>query len=266
MFDQKIICFSDTHFVEHGETIIGIDPVARFERGLNHALATHPDADRVMIVGDLTHHGRPAQFERLKAALAGVDLPLHLTLGNHDRRDAFRTVFGGAGFAQEVVDLGGLNLVLLDTLDGPPYPDGHHAGRLCAERLAWLEDQLSRSAKPVILALHHPPFDVGFPGMDAIKLLNAGDLAQILDRAGNVIHIISGHVHRTISGQWLGIPYAIFKSPAHQMPMLMEGTKSSSSTDEPGAYGIICTKGTDITIHTEDFDIAGAATDDAHSS
>lgn len=266
MFDQKIICFSDVHCVEPGEHIIGLDPVARFERGLAHALSVHPDADRVLIVGDLTHHGRIAQYERLARALAAVEIPVHLTLGNHDRRDAFRDVFGGAGFAQEVVDLGAMRLITLDTLDGPPYPDGHHAGRLCEERLEWLEVQLRGDARPVVLAFHHPPYDVGFPGMDRIKLQNPDDLSAVLERSGSVAHLINGHVHRTISGQWRGIPYAMFKSPAHQMPMLMAGTKSSSSTDEPGAYGIICTSGTDITIHTEDFDLAGTAQDDTYSS
>lgn len=266
MFDQKIITFSDLHIVEEGESIIGLDPMERFERGLAHALYVHPDADRVLIVGDLTHHGRIAQYERLKAALADAPIPVHLTLGNHDRRDEFREVFGGTGFAQESVDLHGLRLILLDTLDGPPYPEKHHAGRLCEDRLAWLETELAASEVPAILAFHHPPYDVGFPGMDAIKLMNADDLARVIETSGKVAHLINGHVHRTISGQWRGTPYAMFKSPCHQMPMLMKGTNSSSSTDEPGAYGIICTNGTEIIIHTEDFDIAGTARDDGHSA
>ncbi|MGC1488813.1 MAG: phosphodiesterase, partial [Albidovulum sp.] len=67
---QKLLVFTDIHFLADGGTIIGLDPVARFQMGLAKALANHPDAGRIIITGDLTHHGEAAEFARLRAVLA----------------------------------------------------------------------------------------------------------------------------------------------------------------------------------------------------
>ncbi len=42
------------------------------------------DADVVLLCGDLTDHGRPAQAEALLEAVHGVDAPVVAVLGNHD--------------------------------------------------------------------------------------------------------------------------------------------------------------------------------------
>ncbi|WP_261391107.1 metallophosphoesterase [Roseovarius atlanticus] len=93
---QKIVVFTDIHFVPEGETIIGLDPAARFAQGLAHAQKHHPDAARIVITGDLTHHGTDPEYRRLQAALADVQIPVSLMLGNHDRRGPFRSVFTDA--------------------------------------------------------------------------------------------------------------------------------------------------------------------------
>ncbi len=268
MMTDKIIVMSDIHIVAPGETIIGLDPSARFAAGLAHALATHPDASRIVLIGDLTHHGAPEEYQALRALLADVPIPVHMTLGNHDRREAFRQVFPDApdvaGFVCENIPLNGATLVLGDTLDGPPYPAGHHAGAMCAARLAWLDAALGAAERP-ILALHHHPAPILFPGMDRIALTNGDAVLDIAAKAGTQ-QMIFGHVHRTISGQMRGIPFAIFKSPCHQMPMDMHSTSSALSVDEPGAYGILCVTPDSLILHTEDFTLGTApAVDDPHS-
>ncbi len=270
MFDHKIIVFSDLHIVEEGETILNLDPLERFDRAVKQARATHPDADRIMIVGDLTHHGRPEQYLRLKEYLETVDLPIHLMMGNHDRRAAFQDVFtnapNAAGFVQERVDLGATLLITLDTLDGPPYRDDHHAGKLCAKRLDWLDAQLSAAAgKCVILFFHHPPYHVGFPGMDRIRLLDDDVVLEMINRHGNVALMVNGHVHRTISGVARGVPFTMFKSPCHQMPMRMTEQSSSSSIDEPGAYGLLCLSADAVVVHTQDVGPIAVVHDDEYS-
>ena len=73
---QKVIVFTDIHLVPEGETIIGIDPFARFMQGLAHALDNHPDAARVVLCGDLTHNAAPPEYARLRAALTTCPLPV----------------------------------------------------------------------------------------------------------------------------------------------------------------------------------------------
>ena len=68
--------------------------------------------------------------------------------GNHDDRGHLRDAFGTqgaksmAGFVQYVVDEWPVRLIALDT-----NIPGHHAGALCAERLRWLEERLSRGPR-----------------------------------------------------------------------------------------------------------------------
>lgn len=262
----KILVFSDIHYQDPGETIIGLDPRERFETALAHALAHHPDATRIVLLGDLTHHGRPVQYQSLRESLQATDLPITFLMGNHDRRDAFLQVFPGAdvtpsGHVQSTHDLGGTHLITLDTLDGPPYPEALHSGRLCQARLDWLETALAAAGDAqVLLAMHHPAFLTGFTGMDEIRLLDDARFWDILQASPSPIHMLCGHVHRTISGHARGVPFSILKSTCHQMPMMLGVEGSSHSTDEPGAYGIIAMMDDQIIVHTEDFALAALAT------
>ncbi|MBQ0749187.1 MAG: phosphodiesterase [Roseovarius sp.] len=254
---QKILVFTDIHIVAQGQTIIGLDPFARFAQGLNHALARHPDAARIVLCGDLTHRAMPEEYARLRGALADCPLPISLMLGNHDRRAPFLDAFPEAacmdtGHIQHYADIGAHRLICLDTLD-EVAPD-QHSGWLCPARLDWLEQCLTEAgARPVVVFTHHPPIDTGFAGMDAIGLRNRADVIARLRAAGNVVQIVSGHVHRTVQGSAGGIPTAILKSPCHQMPMALDAKDTSLSIDEPGAYGLLLLSETGVIVHTEDF-------------
>lgn len=254
---QKIIVFTDIHLVPDGETIIGLDPFARFMLGLSHALEHHPDAARIVLCGDLAHNAAEAEYTRLRQALEGCPLPVSLMLGNHDRRSPFLAVFPEAarmetGHIQHHVDIGGHRLICLDTLN--EEAEDTHSGHLCPARLEWLDRTLTDAAeRRVIVFTHHPPIDTGFQGMDWIGLKNRVDLIARLRVHGNVEQIVSGHIHRTIQGSASGIPVAIFKSPCHQMPMALGYQDPSLSIDEPGAYGILLLTDEGVIVHTEDF-------------
>jgi 3',5'-cyclic AMP phosphodiesterase CpdA len=253
---QKILVMTDIHIVEEGRTIIGLDPLARFRMALDHALARHADAAALVLMGDLTHHGLPAQYARLATALADLPLPVLPMLGNHDRREAFLAAFPdaprtGDGHVQAVRDLDHHRLITLDTLDGPPYPPGLHAGRLCADRMAWLAEALEGAGgRRVLVFAHHPPYPTGIPGMDAIPLADGGEVLGLLARHG--AHLFCGHVHRTISGSTAGVPWTMFKSTCHQGPLDLITPDSSLAIDEPGAYGVILLPPGAVIAHAED--------------
>jgi len=253
---QKLLVMTDIHILEAGRTIIGLDPLARLREALDHALSRHPDAAALVLMGDLTHHGAPEQYARLAAALAGLPLPLLPMLGNHDRREAFLAAFPdaprtGSGHVQAVTDLAHHRIITLDTLDGPPYPKGHHAGRLCAARTAWLAEALEGAGRrrPLVFA-HHPPHAVGIPGMDMIPLADGDAVLALLARHRG--HLFCGHVHRTISGSTAGVPWTMFKSTCHQGPLDLVTPDSSLSIDEPGAYGVLLLSPGSVVAHSED--------------
>lgn len=254
---SKLLVMTDIHITPPGEAIIGLDPLARLKEALAHAAKHHPDAARLMITGDLTHYGDAAAYDLLRAALEGLPWPVSLMIGNHDTREAFRQAFPmvpvtAEGFVQSVIDLPEVRLITLDTYDDTPKVP--HAGYLCEARLDWLERQLQEAGdKPSVLFLHHPPFDTGFDGMDAIGLTNAD---AFLDRIApyNVAHIFAGHIHRTITATIAGQHVTVYKSTCHQMPMCLGAEGSDLSVPEPGAYGIVLLrpKG-QVIAHFEDF-------------
>ena len=180
-----------------------------------------------------------------------------LMVGNHDRREALLEVFpdlprSPGGFLQRALSFPGWDLLTLDTLDGPPYPAGHHAGRLCDARLAWLDARLAEAANRQVLVMsHHHAVPSGLPGMDRIALQEPEVLLDRLRRHGRAL-LVSGHIHKTISGVHRGLPWAVLKSTCHQAPLDLADTDSSSSIDEGAGYGVILLGNDGATVHCEE--------------
>jgi len=261
----KILVFTDLHLLDDGEHIVGLDPAARFAEGLAHAVSQHPDAVRLVLMGDLTHHGRTAQYAQLRHLMRDVPMPVSYMMGNHDNREVFLKQFPevettSQGYVQQLIDLGSTScLITLDTLD--PKSDPQHSGRLCSDRLAWLERALTwADGRQVLLAMHHPPVMTGFAGMDSIALQSPETLRNMLRAYEGDVHVIFGHVHRTISGRSNGLSFTCFKSPCHQQPRVLGAAETDQSVDEPGAYGIVLCGPEGIVVHSEDFAPAAAAT------
>ncbi|MEM9247521.1 MAG: metallophosphoesterase, partial [Pseudomonadota bacterium] len=219
---RKILVATDLHLLPSGETLIGLDPAARLGAVLSDAVAHHPDAERLVLLGDLTHHGTPEEYGRLTPLLRDLPWPVSFLIGNHDDRRAFKAAVPEApvddnGFVQSIVDFDDLRLVTLDTHDPDARP--LHSGRLCAQRLHWLDWALATAgARPCLVFMHHPPIEVGMTGMDRIALQDAGTVRQRLKDAG-VRHAFAGHIHRTITATVDDLSVTIFRSPCHQMPM-----------------------------------------------
>ncbi len=263
---SKIIIFTDLHMLNEGETIIGIDPYQRLKSGIDHVNLHHRDAAFVIVTGDLSHRGGSQSYARLKSLIETLEIPVRLLVGNHDNRENFVAAFPDCprdsdGFVQQRIETEHGVLLLLDTLAGPPYVAPEvHSGLLCDRRRAWLRQNLADAGnRPVYIFMHHPPLDTGFPGMDRIKLRDSEEFYDILAEYGNVRHIFAGHVHRTIGGSHRGIPFSVFKSPAHQQPMTFDTDDSSLSVDEPGAYGIVFMKPHGCLVHVEDYELSAAA-------
>lgn len=266
----KLIVLADPHMVPKGGTIIGVDPYKRLVSAVRHINRHHADASAAIVLGDLTHGGDARSYLRLRRVLERLTVPAILMVGNHDHRPTLlrqlpATVLDEHGYVQSSLDVGGWRLLLLDTLlDGDASAPSDACGQLCSRRLAWLDRRLGEAReKSVIIAMHHPPMAVGFPGIDAVRLLDAEVFLAIVRRHGNVRHILAGHVHRSISGDWHGIPFSVFKSTVHQQPLDLCSRSSSLSVAEPAAYGILLLGPAGAVVHTEDYEIAAWAALDA---
>lgn len=259
---SKIIVFTDTHMelcVPEGK----FDPDVQLAKGLAHVNKHHSDAELVIFCGDLTDKGDVASYEKLKARLQDLQVPFQLLLGNHDKRENFLSVFSQAvrdenGFIQQVIETQHARLILLDTLNGPPYKyPFSHMGVLCEARLSWLDKQLSEAGdKPCIIFMHHPPHDTGFAGMDVIKLMEGDAFYELINKHGNVTQLVCGHVHRTISGSHKGVAFCVFKSTVGQMPMLFDDNKTNLEINEPSSYGMLFPHADGVVVHSEDFELS----------
>lgn len=245
---MKLIHLTDLHLMPPGETLWGLDPFARLDAALSDIALHHGDADLCVITGDLTEKGDAAAYEMLKRRLERFPLETHLLLGNHDDREAYRSVFGGEGHVQEAIVRNGRHLLFLDTLKGPPSS----AGLYDVPRRAWLAAELAAAGPvPAYIFMHHPPFDIGHALMDLIKLDDAEDFAALL-KGHDIRHVFFGHAHRTISGSWNGISFSALPSLNHQLP-LVSGSVETVYSDEPPMYAVVNLTDTMTVVHSDAF-------------
>jgi len=218
---MKLIHISDIHISPN--PILGHDPIANFVHCLRHVETYHADADRIVITGDLTHHGRVDSYRRLKEILDTSplkgDLAPRLMIGNHDDRENFASVFNATardenGFIQWTEETPAGVFIYMDT-----NKPGTHAGHYCEKRLTWLAGQLGVARKEGISAwlfLHHNPLPVHVANADLIGIVQEREVQDLLWAYRDTIrHIFFGHCHYTLSGTVRGIPYSAPRSTNH---------------------------------------------------
>lgn len=213
-----------------------VDTVAALRQAVDALLGLAPAPDAVLVTGDLAYDGGTEEYEVVAAELGRLPMPVLALPGNHDARGPFREILGrrfcpseDPQFLHFTYEFPETTLIGLDTL--VPGADG---GALCSARLAWLEKAFTRVRdKPVILALHHPPFATGIAHMDRIGLANPEDLEGLVRRHGRVERILCGHVHRAVQTIWAGTIASIAPSTAHQVALSLDPAAPSSFTLEP---------------------------------
>jgi 3',5'-cyclic-AMP phosphodiesterase len=251
-----LLHLSDLHVRPSGKPAYRVVEASQLaERALNAVRAFTPRPDAVVISGDLTDNGLPAEYAELRHMLRRhlSGLPVYLVPGNHDRRDNFRDAlaeFPGVTadpvFVQYVVDDLPVRLIMLDSVvSGAGY------GLLCADRLAWLADRLAEAPeRPTFLVLHHPPILCGLPIFDRINLRNSAELGALLARHKQVERILCGHHHRSMTGRLGDAIVSVATSCAHQGAFELDDDRGRFVM-EPPAYNVhLRTKDGGIVSHT----------------
>lgn len=234
---EKVLLLSDLHVGAEPDAEAGLQAV------LEHALSRHGDARAIIVPGDMTHDGKPAQYRILAGMLARVSIPVIPMTGNHDRRAALLAAFPQAvrtpqGHVQTVLDIHRHRIITLDTLDGPPYAGHRHGGRLCPDRIAWLMRALEGAGdRHVAVIAHHPPFKIGAPGQDAIRLDDGAALLELLAACPGAL-LICGHLHRAASGLSRGVAWASLGSCAHPFALSLDDDEVRPGMQLP-SYGVL---------------------------
>ncbi len=175
--------------------------------------------DVVVHTGDSAHNGTAEEYATVREILSELEAPLFLIPGNRDRRETLREAFAhlsyvprNGDFLHYAVDDYPIRLIALDSHD-----PGKRKGAFCAQRLAWLEETLSREPdKPTVLFIHHPPFDIadqryigGYRDPE-----DAEALADLVSRHPQVKRLLCGHVHCLYRESWAGTVATIMPSVA----------------------------------------------------
>lgn len=235
---MQLAHISDLHVMVPGDLAYGVvDTGPMVESAIARLAADSPDL--VIITGDLVHNAQIAEYQRLRAMLQPLRMPVYLLPGNHDDRTLIRQVFlthtylPSTDCLQYTVEDYPLRLIMLDT----NVPGKAH-GELDAKRLAWLDQQLSQQPdRPTLLFMHHPPFTTGIDLMDDCRLAQPASLENIVKKYDCIWRIGCGHLHRPIQKLWAGTLVYTVPSPVHQVSLdLVSDAQSGTFVMEPPAY------------------------------
>ena len=254
----KFIVISDLHIVPEGTLSHGLDTLERFETAVEFVNTRHHDADFVVIAGDLADRGEKAAYARLENLIAQINLPVYLTLGNHDDRDTFLDHFGPSfanaqtGAIDHVIDRQDHRVIVLDS-----SVPGRISGALDAAQMTWLAGQLSNAGdRPVIIVLHHNITRFHVP-TDEIILENGSEFAALLASYGNVRQVISGHVHMSVSGQVQGVPFCTIAGSHYNIEPVLGAPDNKGShhsvprREGPGQIAVVLSDETSTVVHME---------------
>jgi len=233
--NQLIAQITDSH--------VGFGPgdgaaAAALEAAVDAVLRVDPAPVAVIFTGDLTEHGHPQEYERVRELIAPLPMPVHPLVGNHDQREELRAAFSdhpevaAAGeFVQYSVQCGPVRVVACDTA-----VSGTGAGSLDGGRLEWLEAELARDGdSPVMVAMHHPPIATGMYEFDEEIPLAARDREALARIDGRVDLFVAGHIHLAIRGMVGARP--VFVSPSVYLEAeldLRPGARVRLIPDPPG--------------------------------
>ncbi|OJA04007.1 phosphodiesterase [Halomonas sp. QHL1] len=183
---MRVVQITDAHLYADIEarSRAGI-PWRQFQQVLSAVVAEKPDI--VLFTGDVSQDESAASYELAVEALEQLSCPWYWLPGNHDQPE----FMAAERPMVDQVDLGSWRILLLNTqVEGKPF------GELGSERLAKLAEQLENDDRPTLIAMHHPPVDVGAVWMDAIGLQDREAFWELLSQHPYVKIILFGHAHQ----------------------------------------------------------------------
>jgi Icc protein len=190
--------------------------------------------DLVVATGDLTDGGAPASYATVKALLAPFQDRMLLAIGNHDQRHDFLSAFPefatADGFIQHRWASAGRRILVLDTMN-----PGQHGGHYCDARAAWLRARLAEDGRvPTLIALHHPPVRSGVAWMDTgADGAWKEKLDAILRGKSQIVGVIAGHLHRTLSTRFAGHSLTVAPSVAAQVALDLSPLRADQPDNRP---------------------------------
>lgn len=158
---------ADTHIPGDPDTTArDTNMTANLRQVVGEVIAHRPKLSGVIVNGDCAYlKGLPGDYKNLASVvqpLSETGLPLHLTMGNHDNRQALYGALADQQKAAAVIESKHISVLetpkanwfLLDSL----FQTDVVTGELGSQQREWLAQALdARANKPAILVAHHNP-------------------------------------------------------------------------------------------------------------
>ena len=191
-----ILQLSDLHiFADVSDRLANVPTYRTFAEVLAF-IDAHESFDYLVLTGDLAQDEARPTYEKLREMLGPRVDRTWLVPGNHDDRELLRSVFADRAPAEGPLtfafDAGDWRVLGLDT-----HVPGRVSGRLEAEQLDWLDDELAAgSARPCLAFCHHPPVPCGVDWLDRLSLEDPYSLLVRMRENERFRALACGHVHR----------------------------------------------------------------------
>ena len=233
-----LIQITDTHILPPGEVLYGsIDSARHLAETIREINRMQPLPDAVMFTGDLVDRGDIPGYRHFIDLVEPLKMPAWVIPGNHDDPAIMQQEFAGtscfpasdATFQYAIEDLPFRILALNSRAEGTELPEFN------TSKLAWLETELARSNKPVLLAIHHPPMTTG------IELIDMGGaewyqgMKAVLARHPQVKLVICGHCHTDLSGRIGQVQVYMAPANSHQLIATRAFNVAPSTLNRPAA-------------------------------
>lgn len=202
----KVLQISDTHLHAAADSRMrGVPTYSTFLSVLEHAKQDRRWApDLIIATGDVVQDESRAGYERFRASLEPLGIPVISIPGNHDDPNVMAEVLTSGDF-QLCGDVrrGKWALVLLST-----YLAGEDAGGLGPERLTALRKSLeAHASQHVLIAMHHHPLPMDSTWLDGVALRDAAAFWDVIDAHRNVRAVVCGHVHQASEQERNGVRF-----------------------------------------------------------
>ncbi len=204
---EHVALLADTHIDANATRVVrGSVMAANLLKVAADILAQPQKPVMALIDGDCAFNvGLPEDYQTLTSLVApfpAADIPLHMTMGNHDDRAAFLKQFPQAGSESDAIAVEGRHISLLETKHANWFlldtlqKVNNVTGEMGAEQLAWLRKALAgRNEKPAIVVGHHnPQFHVPKDGR-ITGLKDSQPLFELLESQPHVKAYVYGHTH-----------------------------------------------------------------------
>lgn len=190
----RVLQVTDPHlFADADGSLRGTATSETLARVVDHIIDAGWPADFVASTGDLIQDDTAGAYDRFKAIMGRLNLPVHCVPGNHDIRPLMQAALSDEAWHYcETFEIGEWLIVGIDSCE-----EGDAGGRVSHEELARLRAELERSsAAHAVVFLHHPPLPMGSKWLDSVGLRNAGEFLDLVASTGTVRAAVFGHVHQ----------------------------------------------------------------------